>query len=75
MITNKNELTFYLMADRMMNRGVFTPSFSMRVKEMLSPDYIMRFLVSMRYKSYYQHFKRGGGNERSQISAVVTSLS
>lgn len=60
MITNKNELMFYLMADRMMNRGVFTPSFSMRVMEMLSPDYIMRFLAAMRYKSYYQQIKWGG---------------
>ena len=51
---------FYLMADRMMNRGVFTPSFSMRVKEMLSPDYIIRFLVAMRYKSYYQQISGGG---------------
>lgn len=60
MITNKNELRFYLMADRMMNRGVFSSSFSMRIKELLSPDFIMRFLVAMRYKSYYQHIKRGG---------------
>ena len=60
MITNKNDLRFYLMADRMMNRGVFTISIAMRLKDLLSPDYIMRFLVSMRYVSYYHHIKRKG---------------
>ena len=57
MISSKNELHFYLMADRMMNRGYFTTSFRNIIKEWISPDYIMRFLVAMRYKDYYEHIR------------------
>ena len=54
MITNKQELKFYLKADGMMNRGCFLRTTGATLKELIAPDYIMRFLVAMRYVSYYQ---------------------
>lgn len=41
MIKTKRELQFYLMADRMMNRGEFTPSLKSQIKNFLTPDYVM----------------------------------
>lgn len=60
MIHTKKELEFYIMADRMMNRGYFKPSFVQRLKNILFPDYTMQYLVAMRKLSYYS--QRGGVN-------------
>ena len=57
-IRTKDELKFVLKADRMMNRGTFSPSFVERFKCFFFPDYIMAFLVAMRKVSFYCH--RGG---------------
>lgn len=55
MIRNKKELRFYIMADMMMNRGVFRQTFANCLKEFFSPDYIMRYLIAMRKYSFYKH--------------------
>ena len=52
-IRNRQELKFYLMADRMMNRGKFKPSIKDIFIDSIIPDYIMRFLMLMRLVSYY----------------------
>lgn len=54
MINTKKELVFYMMADNMMNRGVYNRSFKQKVKEIISPDYVMKFLRYMRKTSYYR---------------------
>lgn len=59
MIKTKKELSFYLMADRMMNRGQFKRSIQSFFKDLLFPDYIMRWMRAMRYTSFYgQHKER-----------------
>lgn len=56
MITNKKELHFYLMADRMMNRGEFKPSLKSRLSDLFTPDLVMRWMKAMRYTAYYSRF-------------------
>ena len=56
-ITTKKELSFYIQADLMMNRGVFKRPLPQRIKELLFPDPIMRFLRVMRTLSYYSNTK------------------
>lgn len=58
MIQSKKELDFYIKADYMMNRGYFKPSFKQRLKAILSPDYIMDFLITMRRVDYYTQTKQ-----------------
>ena len=53
MITTPKELQFYIMADRMMNRGYFKEPLRIRLAHMLYPDDIMRFLTLMRKCCYY----------------------
>ena len=60
-IRSKKELRFFIMADRMMNRGSFRPSVKDFIKDVIKPDYLMRFLVIMRKVSYYSQ-KKGGGD-------------
>ena len=60
MISSKKELQFYLKADRMMNRGEFTPSLRARIKSLFMPDYTMQWLSAMRHASYYKT-QLGGG--------------
>ena len=60
-IKSKNELCFCIKADRMMNTGKFGPSFSDRIKNLLFPDYRMRYLYAMRKSTFY---KNGGGISR-----------
>jgi len=69
MIRTRKELEFYLMADRMMNRGSFKPSIAQRIKEVFLPDYIMRYLAAMRKVSYYSH--QGGVINR--ISSIYNN--
>lgn len=59
MIRTKKELEFYIMADRMMNKGYFKPSLIHRMKEFILSDYIMRYLMVMRNVSYYGHLNGG----------------
>ena len=58
MISSKNELRFYIMADMMMNRGKFRWSLRDRIKHILLPDDIMRYLKSLRYCAYYSEYKQ-----------------
>lgn len=52
MIRSRKELEFYIMADRMMNRGGFKPTLKERLKELIVRDDLMRFMRSLRYCSY-----------------------
>lgn len=63
MIKNKKELKFYLAADCMMNKGCFTYNFKSRIVDLLNSNYIMKYLKSMRYLSYYE----GKGNTLLKI--------
>lgn len=54
-ISSKKELKFYLMADRMMNRGTFKRGFARRIIEVFFTDRIMAFLRSMRRYAYYKN--------------------
>ena len=53
MINSRKELQFYLMADRMMNRGTFKITLMQRLKRVIVPDLIMKYLYHMRKTSYY----------------------
>lgn len=56
MINSKQELKFYIQADRMMNRGCFKWSLRNRLLHIVSPDYIMRYLEALRKAEFYsQH--------------------
>lgn len=57
-IQSKKELQFYIKADRLINRGWEKISITNRIKHIFFPDYIMRFLVSMRWISYLSNKKR-----------------
>lgn len=54
-ITTKKQMRFYIMADRMMNRGRFKDNFIQSIKKHLLPDYIMLYLESLRKASFYSH--------------------
>lgn len=60
MISSRKELEFYIKADRMANRGVFTSSMKTRLISLLEPDYVMQWLYAMRYASYYKSAGGGG---------------
>ena len=53
-IYEKRQLLFYLYADRMMNRGLFSQTFKQRIKAIVVRDPIMRYLETMRYYAYYK---------------------
>lgn len=57
MIQSKKELKFYIMADRMMNRGCFKRSAKMIIQELILPDYVMRYLIYYRKRQYYSRNK------------------
>lgn len=59
MIKTKKELRFYILADRMMNRGCFTFPVKYRIVRLFAPDYILNYLVSLRKMEYYGQL--GGG--------------
>lgn len=61
MIQNKKHLRFYLQADMMMNRGFFKTPFKIWLQNLLSPDYTMKFLKTMRKVQYYSHCNVTGG--------------
>lgn len=60
MIKSKRELSFYIMADTMMNRGYFKPSLTERIKRFFIKDDILTFLKLMRKCQYYSQL---GGDE------------
>ena len=53
MIKSKKELSFYIMADSMMNRGYFKPSLKERIKRFFIKDDIITLLRLMRKCQYY----------------------
>ena len=53
MIKTKQELKFFLAADRIMNRGVPRRSLKRKLIELISPDYIMKYLSALRHVEYY----------------------
>lgn len=60
MIKTKQELKFFLAADRIMNRGTPRRSLKARIVELIFPDYIMKYLSALRRCEYYA--SRGGYN-------------
>lgn len=56
-INSKQQLMFFLMADRMMNRGNFNRTIKDAIKELFLPDYTMRYLECMRKANYYSHLE------------------
>ena len=62
-IISRKLLSFYLQADMMMNRGYFKESLKQRLIHIISPDYRMDFLKSMRRVQYYSSNRNvWGGN-------------
>lgn len=57
MIKSKKELTFYIKADTMMNRGYFKTSIKQQIKNLLAPDYVMDYLVVLRECAFYINIK------------------
>ena len=55
MIKSKKELQFYILADRMMNRGDFYLSFKQKILKYLGFDPILSYLETMRKASYYSN--------------------
>lgn len=55
MISTKKELSFYIAADTMINRGYFAPPIAKRIAHIFNPDIVVDFLKSMRRFSYYCH--------------------
>jgi len=53
-IRTRRELRFVLQADYIMNRGKKGPSLADRIHHIVSPDYIMDYLIAMRKTSYYR---------------------
>ena len=47
MILTRKELRFYLMADRMMNRGTFSRSLWQRIRDVILPDNFMTLYPAM----------------------------
>lgn len=58
MIKTKQELEFFLAADRIMNRGTQRRNLKAMITEILFPDYIMKYLSALRHCEYYA--SRGG---------------
>lgn len=55
MIRSLTELKFYLQADMMMNRGMFKKDVKSCLKELIAPDYIMKYLRCLRKTEYAQN--------------------
>ena len=79
MIISRKHLEFYIKADMMMNRGYFKVPFKKRLLQLVSPDYIMEFLKTMRKVQYYSYSRKelcwGGDftyNQQIEILQIVT---
>lgn len=57
MIENKEQLMFYIKADRIMNRGKADYTFRERIYSCLFPDYIMKYLETLRKEEYLENKK------------------
>lgn len=57
LIRTKKELSFYLKADMMMNRGYFKKSLFQRFKNLICPDYVMDYLCAMRRYNFFKQKK------------------
>lgn len=55
MIRNKNELSFYIQADHMMNRGVFKPLKKQFLQNLFLHDTICDYLKELRKAEYYRN--------------------
>ncbi len=53
MIRTRLELKFFILADRMMNRGCFTYSLKYKILRLAAPDYIMSYLIALRKMEFY----------------------
>lgn len=71
MIQNNKHLRFYLKADMMMNRGYFKTPFRIWLQNLLSPDYTMKFLKTMRKVQYYSHCNVTGGGFFLIINKII----
>lgn len=68
MITNKNELRFYIVSDRIMNGFPVKRNLYQILKEAISPKRdILRFLRLMRRIQYYS-------NQKGAINYIITAL-
>lgn len=52
MIGSRKQLEFYQKVDMMMNRGVFKKSAKMFFKDIIAPDYVMKYLRCLRKTEY-----------------------
>ena len=68
MIKNKKERDFYIMADRMMNRGYFKRSLLRQLYELFIPDVTMDYLSTMRKMAYISNC---GGGILSKIHYLI----
>lgn len=55
MIQSKKQLSFFIMADMMMNRGKFKMTFLDRLKNLFISDDIMKYLEVLRKTSFYKN--------------------
>lgn len=58
MIRTKQELKFYLMADRMMNTGRFKPTIKQMLYELIGGGSILRYLKHLRCCEYYMYHNK-----------------
>ena len=54
-VTTKEQLKFYIQADHMMNRGTFKSSLKNRIRNFFAPDYIMKYLRTLRKVEYFSN--------------------
>lgn len=52
-IDSKSKLRFYILADRMMNRGYFKLPIKMKIMNLFFSDEIMNYLICLRKENYY----------------------
>jgi serine O-acetyltransferase len=65
MILSKKELKFYIAADRIMASKSVNISVKERLKNIISPDYIIMYLRSLRYVAYFTNT-----NKKNNIKAI-----
>lgn len=69
MINSKKELKFFIQADMMMNRGVPKSNARLFFKDIIAPDYIIKYLRRLR-KNEYAINCVGEYNKLFQIKAL-----
>lgn len=78
MITSRRHLEFCIKADMIMNRGYFNVPLKKRLLHLVSPDYIMEFLKTMRKVQYYLYNRKESCwgdfayNQQIEIFQIVT---